>query len=62
MKDEMITVPEIAKYLRISPPTVYKLVNSGAIPHVKVGFRYIIPRTKFLIWLDEHTSGGIAHE
>ena len=62
MKDEMITVPEIAKYLRISPPTAYKLVNSGTIPHVKVGFRYIIPRSKFLLWLDQNTTGGVAHE
>lgn len=61
MKDEMITVPEIAKYLRISPPTAYKLVRSGTIPHVKVGYRCIIPRDKFMAWVNENAHGGDLH-
>ena len=36
MENEMITVREIAKFLRISLPSAYKLVNAGTIPHVKV--------------------------
>lgn len=62
MDNEMITVREIAKYLRVSLPSAYKLVNAGSIPHVKVGTRYIIPREAFLIWLENNTFGGIAHE
>lgn len=62
MENEMITVREIAGYLRISLPSVYKLVNAGNIPHVKVGFRYIIPRESFLFWLENNTHGGFHHE
>lgn len=62
MENEMITVREISKYLRISLPSVYNLLNTGAIPHVKVGCRYIIPREAFLHWLNENTIGGIAHD
>lgn len=58
MENEMITVREIAKYLRISLPTAYKLINSGAIPHVKVGCRYIIPREGFFVWMSQNTTGG----
>lgn len=54
MEDEMITVHEIACYLRISWLKAYKLVNSGQIPHVKVGFRLIIPRFAFLKWLERN--------
>lgn len=58
MENEMITVREIARYLRISPPTAYKLVNSGQIPHVKVGCRLIIPRFAFVTWLERNSFGG----
>lgn len=61
MDNEMITVPEIAKYLRISLPSAYKLINSGAVPHVKVGCRYIIPRAAFFHWIDQNTKGGATH-
>ncbi len=58
MENEMITVKEIAKYLRVSLPSAYKLVNSGAIPHVRVGCRYIIPRQAFHWWLAQSGVGG----
>lgn len=58
MENEMITVREAARYIRVSMPTVYKLLNAGEIPHVRVGFRYIIPREAFLFWLDQNTSKG----
>lgn len=62
MDNEMITVKEIAKYLRVSLPTAYKLVNAGGIPHVKVGCRYIVPRYAFTVWLEQNSVGGIPHE
>lgn len=61
MENEMITVKEIAKYLRLSLPTVYRLVNAGTIPHVKIGCRYIIPRDAFLSWVASNAPGGVEH-
>lgn len=58
MENEMITIKEIAKFLRISLPSAYKLINTGAVPHVKVGHRYIIPREGFLHWMDQNQTGG----
>lgn len=58
----MITVREIAEYLRISLPSAYNLVERGAFPYVKVGCRYVVPRETFLIWVDQNTVGGAAHE
>ncbi|MDO4515128.1 MAG: helix-turn-helix domain-containing protein [Lachnospiraceae bacterium] len=62
MENEMITVREIAKYLRVSLPSAYKLVNAGTIPHVIVGNRYIIPRDAFFFWVENNTFGGMRHE
>lgn len=32
-----MTVPEISKYLRLHPTTVYRLAKAGQLPGVKVG-------------------------
>lgn len=61
MENKMITVREAAGYLRLSLPTVYKLIQAGTIPHVKVGYRYIIPRNKFMAWVNESAHGGDLH-
>lgn len=61
MENEIITVKEIAKYLRLSLPTVYRLVRNGTIPHVKIGSRYLIPRDTFLSWVASNAPGGAEH-
>lgn len=39
---QLITTKELADRLRVSPMTVYRLVKSGGIPHIRVGknFRF----------------------
>jgi excisionase family DNA binding protein len=36
-KNEMLTVQEVAKKLRVSPKTVYRLVERGELIAVRVG-------------------------
>ena len=57
----MITVREIATYLRISLPSAYALIERGAFPYLKVGCRYVVPRDTFLNWVDRNMIGGNAH-
>ena len=61
MDNEMITVREIAKYLRISLPSAYKLINTGTIPHEKLGIG-TIPREAFQFWVNQNTFGGDNRE
>ena len=35
--DEILTIEDAAKLLRVSPATVWRLVRSGALPAVRVG-------------------------
>lgn len=42
--DVFVTVAEIAKLLRVSKMTVYRLVHSGALSSVTVGRSYRVPR------------------
>ena len=42
MQDEIMTVKEVAKYLKVKPVTVYKLCNEGKIPAFRVANRWRI--------------------
>ena len=57
-KPEFYTVPELQTMLRIGRNSVYKLVNSYGFPTVSVGNRIIIPKDRFLLWLDQNTKKG----
>ena len=35
--DEILTVKEFARYLRVDPTTLYRLAKLGQIPHFRVG-------------------------
>ena len=57
-KPEFFTVAELQKMLKIGRNSVYKLVNSYGFPTVTVGNRIIVPKDKFLLWLDQNTNKG----
>lgn len=41
----LLTIPEAQRYLGASTPfTIYRLINLGRLPSVKVGKRHNIPR------------------
>ena len=42
MVGKFLTVGEVARHLRVSNMTVYRLVNSGQLPAVRVGRGYRI--------------------
>ena len=36
-QEEIFTTSEAAEFLKISRPTLYKLINSNSIPFIKIG-------------------------
>lgn len=38
------TVDEVAEIMRVSRPTAYAGVRSGAIPSIRIGKRLLVPR------------------
>jgi excisionase family DNA binding protein len=50
-----ISVPEIAKRLKIGRLGVYAMLEQGIIPGVRLGRRWIITRRAYLAW--EETCG-----
>lgn len=40
MPDRMLSIAEVAEYLNISAKTVYRLIEKGELPALKVGARW----------------------
>ena len=52
----MLSAPEVAAVLGISRAGAYELVSSAGFPHMKIGNRILVPKDKFLKWIDEQTE------
>ena len=51
--DDVLTIEELAIYLKISKSTLYKLVREGKIPAQKVGRHWRFRKMAIDRWLDE---------
>ena len=52
----MLSVPEVAAVLGISRAGAYELVKCKDFPALKIGSRIVVPKEKFIAWVDEKTS------
>ena len=48
----------VAKVLGVSPSSGYELMHEPDFPVLKVGRRMVVPKEKFMEWVERHTSGG----
>ena len=48
----------VAKALGIAPSSAYKLMHEADFPVLKIGSRIVIPKEKFILWVEQHTQGG----
>jgi excisionase family DNA binding protein len=59
--DEIMTVEEVAKYLKLTPQTVYKWAQEGQIPAAKLGKEWRFRKRILDEWIDsshQHRSNG----
>ena len=49
----MLTVLDVAAVLGISRAGAYELVKSDGFPVLKIGNRIVIPKDKFLLWIEK---------
>ena len=52
----MLSVPEVAAVLGISQAGAYEVVRTDGVPSLKVGSRIVVPKEKFIEWIDENTA------
>ena len=54
----MLSVPEVAAVLGISRTGACELVRGEGFPALKIGSRIVVPKEKFIGWIDRQTSGN----
>lgn len=57
--DEVMTIEELGKYLKVSVSTLYKLSQQGRVPGQKVGRHWRFHKAVIDRWLDETTKTTI---
>ena len=46
----------VAKVLGVSPSSSYELMHETDFPVLRVGNRMVVPKEKFIQWVEEHTG------
>ena len=62
MTDDILTIKELAEYLKLNEKTAYRLVSEGKIPGFKVGGSWRFQRAEIQDWIkaksNEAKEGG----
>jgi excisionase family DNA binding protein len=53
MKDEILTMPEVAQLLKIAGKTVYSMAQKGQLPAFKVGGQWRFKRFDIDQWIEQ---------
>ena len=53
MGDHILTVKEVAAFLKVNDRTVYRLATDGKIPAFKVGASWRFKQTELEAWIEE---------
>lgn len=48
----------VAKVLGVSPSSGYELMHEPNFPVLRVGNRMVVPKEKFIRWVEAHTGGA----
>ena len=48
----------VAKVLGVSPSSGYELMHEPDFPVLKVGSRMVVPKEKFIEWVERNTKGS----
>ncbi len=47
----------VAQVLGIAPSSAYELMHESNFPVLKVGSRMVVPKEKFIQWVERNTGG-----
>ena len=55
-EDPILTIPEVASYLKVSKAKVYDLVSKNEIPHLKIGRNVRIREADLQVWVQKQSA------
>ncbi len=56
LEDPILTIPEVARYLKMSKSKIYRLLSKNEIPHIKIGRNVRIRQADLRIWVEKQTT------
>ncbi|AMF95105.1 MULTISPECIES: methylation-associated defense system helix-turn-helix domain-containing protein MAD1 [Vibrionaceae] len=56
MVDQILTLKEVAAYLKLAEKTAYRLASEGKLPGFKVGGSWRFKREDLEAWIEENKS------
>lgn len=56
MDDRILTIKEVAEYLKVNERTVYRLATSGEMPAFKVGGSWRIKEEELINWITQQSN------
>jgi excisionase family DNA binding protein len=58
--DEIMTLEEVAKYLKLKPQTIYTWAQEGKIPAAKLGKEWRFKRSVIEKWFNNHIDSKFS--
>lgn len=52
----ILSAKDISRYLEISKANSYQLMDSKGFPILRIGRRKLVPKDKFLIWINNNLN------
>ena len=62
MVTEVMTVSEVAEYLRVNPQTVYRKAKAGELPAVRIGRAIRFRKTELDEWMKTAVRPSVEDE
>ncbi len=62
MEKGYYTIKEISEFLSLKPSNLYSKVNSGSIPHYKVGRLILFKINEVEEWMEKNKKGALGPE
>jgi excisionase family DNA binding protein len=56
MNDQVLTVKEVAEYLKVNDRTVYRMAAAGKIPAFKVGSSWRFKQSEIEKWIEKQSN------
>ena len=49
----------VAKAMGVSPSSGYELMHEKEFPSLKIGNRIVVPKERFIRWVEQNTGGAV---
>ena len=53
VEDQLLTIRQVADFLKVNERTIYRMVNAGKLPAFKVGNSWRIEKSKPENWIEK---------